>query len=210
MPLAFFFKGLAVGFVIAVPVGPVGVLCLRRTIFEGRLFGLLSGLGAASADAILGIIAGSGLTVVSDWLLDYQNWLRSAGGLFLLYLGLAALRKPAPHLERPASSAENLFGAYVSTLALALINPLTIIVVLGAFAALGFTGSRATLLGGSLLVAGVLLGSLVWGLGISLGVGSFRHAIGTAQLRWLNRISGAILVISGAALIASVLYDRFA
>src|SRR6266403_5842792 len=115
MLLVFFLKGIAVGIVIAVPVGPVGVLCVRRTIFEGRLFGFLSGLGAASADTIFGIVAGFGLTVVSDLLLDYQSWLRAAGGLFLVYIGGSALRKRIMRSETSEKSAENLLSAYLST-----------------------------------------------------------------------------------------------
>jgi threonine/homoserine/homoserine lactone efflux protein len=105
MLLVFFLKGVAVGMVIAVPVGPVGVLCVRRTIFEGSLFGFVSGLGAASADTIFGIIAGFGLTVIADLLLDYQEWLRGVGGVFLLYLGAAALRLRAERLEPQEKSA---------------------------------------------------------------------------------------------------------
>src|SRR5579872_1427655 len=93
MLFIFLLKGIAVGIALAVPVGPVGVLCVRRTIFEGRLVGLLSGLGAASADTLFGIIAVFGLTVIQDWLLDYQDWLKGLGGLFLLYVGIAALTK---------------------------------------------------------------------------------------------------------------------
>src|ERR1700738_2877205 len=83
MLLVFFVKGIVVGIVIAVPVGPVGVMCIRRTVFEGKLAGFVSGLGAATADAVFGIIAGFGLTVVSDWLLGYQQWLRIAGACLL-------------------------------------------------------------------------------------------------------------------------------
>jgi len=82
MLLVFFLKGIVVGIIIAVPVGPVGIMCIRRTVFEGKLAGFVSGLGAATADAVFGIIAGFGLTVVSDWLLDYQQWLRIAGLAF--------------------------------------------------------------------------------------------------------------------------------
>ena len=84
MLLGFLLKGIVVGIVIAVPVGPVGVLCVRRTILEGRLAGFVSGLGAATADAIFGIIAAFGLTFVSDWLMSYEQWLRGAGGCYLL------------------------------------------------------------------------------------------------------------------------------
>jgi threonine/homoserine/homoserine lactone efflux protein len=210
MLLVFLLKGIAVGLVIAVPVGPVGVLCIRRTIFEGRLFGFLSGLGAASADTIFGIIAGFGLTVISDLLLDYQEWMRAAGGLFLVYIGVSAQRKRIVRPEKLEKSAENLLGAYLSTFVLTITNPLTILAFLGIFAGVGFTGEEATLGRAAILVAGVLLGSLVWWLGISLGAGVFRKSFGELHLVWLNRISGGILTLSGFGLLGSLLYDKFA
>lgn len=210
MLFLFLLKGVAVGFVIAVPVGPVGVLCVRRTIFEGRLFGFLSGLGAASADTVFGIVAGFGLTVVSDLLLGYQGWLRMAGGLFLVYIGGNALRKRVVRPETPEKSAENLLTAYLSTFALTITNPVTILAFLGIFAGVGFTGEEATLARAAVLVAGVLLGSLVWWLGISLGAGLFRKSFGERHLILLNRVSGGILTLSGIGLLCSLLYDTFA
>jgi threonine/homoserine/homoserine lactone efflux protein len=208
MLFIFLLKGIAVGIVIAVPVGPVGVLCVRRTIFEGRLFGFLSGLGAASADTIFGIVAGFGLTVVSDVLLDYQTWLRAAGGLFLVYVGVSALRKHITRCEAPERNAENLLSAYLSTFALTITNPVTIIAFLGIFAGVGFTGEEATLGRAGMLVAGVLLGSLIWWLGISLGAGLFRKSFGERHLVLLNRISGGVLTLSGIGLLTSLLYDK--
>jgi threonine/homoserine/homoserine lactone efflux protein len=208
MLFVFLLKGIAVGIVIAVPVGPVGVLCVRRTIFEGRLFGFLSGLGAASADTIFGIVAGFGLTVVSDILLDYQTWLRAAGGLFLVYVGAKALSKHITRVEAPEKNAENLLGAYLSTFALTITNPVTILAFLGIFAGVGFTGEEATLGRAGMLVAGVLLGSLIWWLGISLGAGLFRKSVGERHLVLLNRISGGILTLSGIGLLGSLLYDK--
>ena len=210
MLFVFLLKGIAVGIVIAVPVGPVGVLCVRRTIFDGRLFGFLSGLGAASADTIFGIVAGFGLTVVSDLLLDYQSWLRTAGGLFLVYIGGSALRKRIGRCETPETSAENLLSAYLSTFALTITNPVTILAFLGIFAGVGFTGEEATLARAGMLIAGVLLGSLIWWLGISLGAGLFRQSIGERHLVLLNRISGGILTLSGVGLLFSLLYDKLA
>jgi threonine/homoserine/homoserine lactone efflux protein len=210
MLFVFLLKGIAVGFVIAIPAGPVGVLCVRRTIFEGRLFGFISGLGAASADTIFGIIAGFGLTVVSNVLLDYQVWLRCFGGLFLVVVGVRALRKRVLHEAPPEKNAENLAAAYFSTFVLTITNPITILAFLGIFAAVGFTGSEATVARAGMLVAGVLLGSLVWWLGLSLGAGLFRQSIGETHLLWLNRASGTILTLSGVALLASLAYDKLA
>jgi threonine/homoserine/homoserine lactone efflux protein len=206
--ITFFLKGVAVGLIIAVPVGPVGVLCVRRTIFEGRWFGFVSGLGAASADTVFGVVAGFGLTVISDWLLGWENWLRGFGGLFLLWLGLAALRKRAVTAARPARSANNLLGAYLTTFVLTLSNPVTILAFIGVFAALGFSGHQATLARAGMLVAGVLAGSLLWWAGLSLAAGLFRRKFTQRHLIWINRGSGAILTASGLALLASLAFEN--
>lgn len=205
--LTFLLKGILVGIVIAVPVGPVGVLCVRRTVFEGKLFGFVSGLGAASADTVFGIVAGFGLTVVSDTLLDYQDWLRGAGGLFLLWIGVGALRKRAVATAKPKRNANNLFGAYATTFALTISNPVTILAFLGVFAAVGFGGGQATIGRAATLVLGVLLGSLLWWAGLSLGAGLFRKRFSEQHLVWLNRASGAILTLSGIALLASLAFE---
>src|SRR5512140_969762 len=98
MHLEFLLKGFAIGFAIAAPVGPIGVLCIRRTLAEGRLVGFLSGLGAATADMSYGAVAAFGLTAVQDGLVRQQFWLHVVGGLFLLYLGMRTF------LARPADS----------------------------------------------------------------------------------------------------------
>ena len=112
MLIGFLLKGMLVGIVIAVPVGPVGILCIRRTILDGRLPGLFSGLGAASADSVFGIVAGFGLTFISDSLFDYQDWLRIGGAAFLLYVGITALMTDptvrAPIRQRPRRSVRRL------------------------------------------------------------------------------------------------------
>lgn len=209
MLLAFFLKGVAVGVIIAIPVGPVGVLCVRRTIFQGKLAGLASGLGAASADALFGAIAGFGLGVVSDLLLDYQDWLRIAGAGFLLYVGAAALlREPQP---QPTSRGthESLLRDFASTFALTLTNPITILAFVGIFAAVGLTGANATLGRGGMLVLGVWCGSLLWWLALSVGAGLFARSCEPHHLSWINRGSAGILVLSGAGLLAAMLIRHF-
>jgi threonine/homoserine/homoserine lactone efflux protein len=203
MLLVFLLKGIAVGIVIAVPVGPVGVLCVRRTIFQGKMAGFVSGLGAATADALFGFIAAFGLTFVSDWLIGYQSWLRILGGCYLVYVGSCALlAKPQirTNLERDT---ESLFRDFISTFALTLTNPITILAFLGIFAAVGLTGHEATLGRAAILVLGVWLGSLMWWLVLSFGIGLFfLRSLGPRHLMWINRSSGTILFLSGAALLA--------
>ena len=137
MLFVFLLKGVVVGIVIAVPVGPVGVMCVRRTIIEGRLAGFVSGLGAATADALFGFIAAFGLTFVSDWLIGYQHWLRVAGGFYLLYVGGAALLKRPEAKTHSEPDAESLVRDYISTFALTLTNPITILAFLAIFSAVG-------------------------------------------------------------------------
>src|SRR5437867_11061009 len=123
MLLGFLLKGMLVGIVIALPAGPVGVLCIRRTIFHGRLAGFISGLGAATADAVFGVIAGFGLTVVSDWLLGYQRWLRAAGACLLLAVGGRSLLAKPQSKVVSAPDPGGLSWYYASTFALTLTNP---------------------------------------------------------------------------------------
>jgi threonine/homoserine/homoserine lactone efflux protein len=209
MLLVFLLKGIAVGIVIAVPVGPVGVLCVRRTIFEGKLAGFVSGLGAATADALFGFIAAFGLTFVSDWLLGYQHWLRLAGGCYLLYLGGAALlaRRETELQQKPDT--EDFLRNYLSTFALTLTNPITILAFLGIFSAIGLAGEQATLGRAAILVFGVWLGSLLWWLALTFGLGLVFRSLVPRHLVWINRGSGIILLFSGAALLALPILDRW-
>jgi threonine/homoserine/homoserine lactone efflux protein len=208
MILVFFLKGIAVGAIIAVPVGPVGILCLRKTIFDGQLAGLVAGLGAASADAFFGIIAAFGLTFISQWFFGYEGLLRAVGGCYLLYAGSRAVVSTPPETAAEQSDPENFLSDFVSTFVLTITNPITILVFLGIFEALGLSGARATLLLAGVLVAGVWTGSFVWWLALSFGIGMFRRAIGSRQLAWISRGSGAILFLSGAALLATTVVKQ--
>jgi threonine/homoserine/homoserine lactone efflux protein len=203
MIFAFFLKGIAIGIAIAVPVGPVGILCMRRTIFDGKLAGLVSGLGAASADACFGVIAGFGLTFISDWLLGYQEWLRLAGAGFLLYMGGSALVAEPP-ASAPPRSPETLLRDYASTFALTISNPVTLIAFFAIFAGIGLTGAQATLVRAATLVVGVWLGSFLWWLAISFGGGPLFGTFDRRHLLWINRGSGGILLLTGAALLGTV------
>src|SRR5215213_1335439 len=142
--MSLFLEGVAIGFAVAAPVGPIGVLCIRRTLAEGRASGFVSGLGAATADAAYGSVAALGLTFVTGLLVGAAAWLRLGGGVFLVFLGVKTfLSRPA---ERPVAAGRGgLPGAYASTLALTLANPSTIL----SFAAI-FTGLAAGSMGDAL------------------------------------------------------------
>jgi threonine/homoserine/homoserine lactone efflux protein len=196
MDYGLFFRGLVIGFSIAAPVGPIGILCIRRTLSDGRSLGLVSGLGAATADAMYGCVAGFGLTFISGLLIDQQMWLRLFGGLFLCYLGVKTLlSKPAEQAAKVGGS--GLLGAYASTFLLTLTNPLTILSFAAIFAGLGLANTSGNYASAMMLVLGVFLGSASWWLLLSGGVGLFRDKFNTQGLLWVNRISGVIITIFG-------------
>lgn len=197
-------KGLIIGFSIAAPVGPIGVLCIRRTLAEGRISGFVSGMGAATADALYGCIAGFGVTVVSNVLIGHQGWLRIVGGLFLLVLGVKTFLSQ-PSDAPPEATGKGLAGAYASTLFLTLTNPVTILAFAAIFAGLGLGNTGEDYTAGMLLVLGVFLGSACWWLFLSNGIGLFRTWFNGPRLRWVNRLSGVIIAGFGFLAFLSLL-----
>jgi threonine/homoserine/homoserine lactone efflux protein len=195
-------RGILIGFSIAAPVGPIGVLCIRRTMTEGHAAGLVSGLGAATADAFYGCVAGLGLTFISDLLIGQTLWLRLAGGAFLIYLGVRMLLSQ-PAKQAAAAKGNGLVGAYGSTFLLTLTNPMTILSFAGIMAGLGVGSARGDYVFAAVLVLGVFLGSALWWLLLSGAVGLFRDRFGARALVWVNRLSGVIIVAFGLLALAS-------
>src|SRR5204863_2433711 len=179
-----------------------------RTSFDGRLAGHVSGLGAATADAVYGIMATLGLTVTSARLFHYRDWLRGGGGALLLYIGITAFAADPLAGTRTQRGPEDLLNDYLSTFALTITNPITILAFLAIFAGIGFAGEQATLGRAAILVLGVWLGSLVWWAALSFGAGMVRLSFERRHLVWINRGSGGILVISGIALIGSLFFHH--
>ena len=203
MDISLLLKGLVIGFSIAAPVGPIGVLCIRRTLVQGHLYGFVSGLGAASADAIYGAIAGFGLTFISNFLVEQQTWLRLIGGLFLFVLGLKTL------LEKPTDQVfsdqrNKLIDAYSSTFFLTITNPITIISFAAIFAGLGLASDGRSYFSAGILVLGVFTGSMLWWLLLSGGAGIFREKFTLNGLQWINRISGVVIIGFGIFAFLSV------
>jgi len=197
-------RGLLIGFSIAAPVGPIGVLCIRRTLAEGRLAGLVTGLGAATADALYGCIAAFGLTFISSFLIRQQFLLGLVGGLFLCYLGLRTIMA-VPSEQAAAAGGKSLFGMYASTFLLTLTNPLTILSFAAIYAGLGLTSQTGGYLSAAVLVLGVFLGSAGWWLLLSGGVSLLRGRITPSTLRWVNRISGAIILGFGLVVLVRLI-----
>jgi threonine/homoserine/homoserine lactone efflux protein len=193
-----------IGISIAAPLGPIGVLCVRRTLAQGMLFGLVTGLGAATADALYAALAGSGLALVSAILVRQQVWIHLVGGVFLCYLGIrTGLSVPAGN--GADDHREGLGSAYGTTFFLTITNPITIIAFAGIFAGLGLAGSDGKFVSISSMVLGVFVGSALWWLFLSGIVSLFRTRFGAAQMLWVNRISGAIILVFGMIAIAGVI-----
>src|SRR5688572_22856369 len=192
MDLSLFPRGLAIGLAIAAPVGPIGVLCIRRSLTDGRSVGLATGLGAATADALYAALAALGLTAIGQALSDQADLIRLVGGLALCLLGIKTVRAAPVAVAASSGGRAQLAGAYATTIGLTLANPATILSFAAVFAGLG--AARGD--GGSafLLVLGVFLGSALWWLILSGGVGLLRGRVTSTALRWINGGSGAILI----------------
>jgi threonine/homoserine/homoserine lactone efflux protein len=195
-----FAKAVVIGFAIAAPVGPIGLLCIQRTLRGGRVMGLASGLGAAAADGVYGALAGFGVGAIAQSLLAQAFWLGVAGGALLVALGAAAMRRPSA--EAAANHAGSRAAAFASTFVLTLANPMTILSFAGVFASLGAVATATT--GAAVeVVAGVFLGSAAWWLLLAGAVGSLRAHIGPAALRAINRVAGGVVILFGLWAIAS-------
>jgi threonine/homoserine/homoserine lactone efflux protein len=203
LDLAFLLKGFAIGFAIAVPIGPIGALCIGRTLTEGRAAGLASGLGAATADAAFASVAAFGLTVISDTLVDQSGLLRLVGGLFLCLLALRMVFA-APQESAAVLTRGGLASAYASTFILTLTSPLTILSFAAVFAGLDIVAEGGRLAPAVALVAGVFAGSSSWWLLLSGGLGALRSRLDARALRASRLLSAAVIGAFGLAALASL------
>ena len=211
-------RGIVLGFTIAAPVGPIGVLCIRRTLARGLLSGFVSGLGAASADAIYGAIAAFGLGLITTILVENKAILGFGGGIFLCFLGINTFfDKPAKLKSGNKISANNLYSSnlnrrkirlsdYGSTFFLTLTNPMTILAFTAIYAGIGLFSVETSTMFAVALVAGVFIGSSSWWLILCYATSRISsRVINPTNLRWINRISGVILIGFGVLAILSVI-----
>jgi len=199
----FFLKGLIIGFAMAVPVGPLGVMCVRKTLAEGHSRGLIIGLGAATADSLYGSIAAFGLKFVSNVIASQHLWLSLGGGVLLLFLGVRTFRVKRKDPIIPFDN-KGFLGSYVSAFLLALTNPVTIFAFVAVFAAFGL-GQAVVSVSAGFLILGVFTGSCLWFLTLSYVATIFRKKLDSGGLRWVNRIAGVLIILSGVAAFASLI-----
>lgn len=200
--LILFMKGAVAGFVIAAPVGPVGLMCVRHSVAYGRLSGMVTGFGAALADAFFGVAAAYGLNLIADWMAAHASPLRFASGVVLLALGLRMLHKPPkpPSVQMPTKLGEGAARGALTAFFLTVTNPITIAAFLAVFAALGIQGGFDASTDKATLVGGVFIGSLLW------------FSILVAAARWVRRFldHGGVLKIHRATGVMMILFALYA
>jgi putative LysE/RhtB family amino acid efflux pump len=190
-------KGGGIGFLVAAPVGPIAMLCIRATLERGRLAGISAGLGAAVADTIFAAIGAYGISLVGAALEASESWLRVIGGLILIAFGIHMGRKQPDVADAETREVpKNLLADFAMTLVLTLANPMTVLSFIALFAGVaGLTGFAPNAI--PALLVGVLIGSTAWWLILSGIVGLIRHRIDNATMLWINRGSGAAIVAFG-------------
>lgn len=205
MYLELILNGLAAGFMLAAPVGPVGVLCIRRTLSDGRIVGLVSGLGAAFADAIFGGFAGLGVTWLSEVLEHQVVLLQFVGGIFLCFLGIHNyLAKPAK--EASTGSFSNLIGAFSTTFFLTIINPMTMFGFAAFFTGFGMFSGGHNLSYAGTLIGAVFIGSSFWWIGLILAASMMRKKLQPYHLLWMNRFVGILIAAFGSIALLELMW----
>jgi threonine/homoserine/homoserine lactone efflux protein len=197
-----FLSGVAIGFAIAAPVGPIGVLCIRRSIAGGMRIGLVSGLGAATADALYAGIATFALAIATASVARVTTPLHLIGGAFLLWLGATTALRAAPAADAAEAAPRAYAGAFLSTFGLTAVNPATIVSFAAVVAGAAFGAHPPAGLAAVRLVAGVFAGSALWWLTLSAGVGIVRRGLTPPAVRAVNVVSGIVLAGFGVLAIA--------
>jgi threonine/homoserine/homoserine lactone efflux protein len=208
MPIELLLLGIIIGLMVAVPVGPLGLLCVNRALSRGPLYGLFSGMGVATADALAAGITALGMTLISDFLIGHQMFLRTVGGLFLCYLGVKIYRtKPATPV--PAGYVGGLARAYATTFLLTVSSPVTLLSFVAIYAGWGIRSLSGRYFAAALLAGGVFVGSVLWWLALEVGLLLFRDRFSHAVLGWIHRISGAAITACGVAVFLSLWKGNF-
>ncbi|MBM3650285.1 MAG: LysE family translocator [Alphaproteobacteria bacterium] len=209
-PIMIAIEGAAIGFLIAVPVGPAAVLCIRRSITVGAVAGYMTGIGAALGDAVFGAVAAFGLSIVERFVVEHEAWLLGIGGIGLVIMGWTTMRhRPRTVGDPVADDREHRVTTHFhyasSSFFITVFNPLTVIAFGAAFAGRNLAGVGANLADAALLVAAVFSGALAWWTIICTAAVSLRHRFTGTGLLWLNRASGVVILGFGVAALISLL-----
>jgi threonine/homoserine/homoserine lactone efflux protein len=207
MNIIYILKGLLLGFSVAAPVGPIGILCINRTINKNFSAGFFSGLGAATADLIYSSIAIFGLTLISNFLIEQKLWIQSIGIIFLIYTGIKTIKKKDVKMDFNVSLDKGLLKDYFSTLFLTMTNPLTILFFIGIFAALGLSNSIEGTSIAIQLLLGVFTGSCIWWLFLSGLVNQLKKKISKNLIKKIDLISGVLILLFGVLIFVGLIKE---
>src|ERR671918_2046368 len=203
MTIHLLLQGMIIGLVVAVPFGPLGLLCINRALLMGRLCGLFSGFGVATADALAAGISALGISLVSGFLTDHQIILRFIGGIFLCYLGLK-IYHTEPRQQSPQSNVNGLLGAYVTTFLLTFSNPVTVLSFIAIYAGWGVESLSGHYFAAAVLTLGVFIGSTLWWIAMFLSLTAYRDRFNMQLLSWIHKISGAVIAAFGFIVLLSL------
>ena len=195
-----FLQGMIIGLTLAVPVGPLSLLCIHRTVENGRLHGIASGLGIATADSFYAAVVFFGMTAVSGLIIGNQSLFRLMAGLVFIVIGIRVFRS-IPAAIGPGDGQEPYLRDYFSLLAITIANPLTVIFFITILPGFGVVVQGTTLTAALPFVAGVFLGSVIWWIILCSSVGSVRSRLSTGNLCQINRISGILITCFGAGMV---------
>jgi threonine/homoserine/homoserine lactone efflux protein len=208
--------GVLIGLLVAAPIGPVNLICIRRTLAYGPLNGFFSGLGGAVGDGVFAVVAAFGLTAVAHLIEGFANPLKLVGGLMLIGFGIHNFRAEVtdPRYGCPINLREKgestLAGAIASTFALTITNPATLLGFFALFTGVGtVAGGRATFLDAAVTVAGVITGSAAWWFSVTAITGIFHRHIDAKVMRWINHVSGVLVTAFGLVVLADLFFDLF-
>ncbi|HWU25025.1 MAG TPA: LysE family transporter [Rhizomicrobium sp.] len=206
-------SGIIIGLIVALPIGPVNLICIRRTLALGPMNGFVSGLGAALGDGVLAIIMAFGFTAVVEFIHGVSGILELAGGTLLIFFGVSTFFSDPLHGKRIEQLANgqvavhSFLRAFASTFALTIINPATLFGFATLFATLGgLTASHARFGYAALVVLGVVSGSTLWWFTLTSVVGIFHAGIDAAVMKWINRVSGALVTLCGLGVLGHLLF----
>lgn len=207
MDFLFIIKGIIIGVLVSIPLGPVGVVCIQRTLNRGRWAGFFSGMGAAFADTIFAIIAVLGLSFIINFVEEHQLYFKIIGGVFLIFLGYRIFyTNPITQIRRQRNNKNNLFEDFLSVFLLTLTNPLAVFLFLAVFASLGILADELNYYVAFYIVLGITLGAALYWFSLSSFVNAFRKKFRLKSLWWLNKISGMSIMLFGLAAIVSLLF----
>ena len=204
MDTSLFIQGMIIGLTLAVPVGPIALLCIRRAVTDGRLHGILSGIGVATADSFYAGVTLFGLTAISGLILAHQFSLRLAAGVVLIAVGIRIfITVPASFCEKTGH--ESYLKDYLSMVAIAIANPLTLVFFIAILPGFGVVFHENSVFSATEFVGGVFLGSTLWWFILCGSIGTVRSRICIEHLRLINRISGVMIVCFGVGMLLLLL-----